>query len=358
MTDRTPHLSAYGDGCGGTDQAGSEVVFEYTASADLQLEITVTPDSELNPAIRIIETCEENNDCLGSINEGSKAVAETLRYTIESGETIFIVIEQIGETTGGQFDISIKESEIITDEDIIPDEANDETIDEDIEVDSDETSEESPDQDQDDAVTECTGISIGEIEQSSDPEALYNYHAEVTSSLGDESVQDQFMMQFFAETSGTVDLGSGKNTNYETCDQCLLVNEDYTEEGAAKTYFQESGSITITGGTVMEGKCSGTLISAKLVEVTIETGSWKSNPVPNGSCLEIESASWNTMESEPSDDDIIDQDHDKDAIDNNKTDSETKDSEEPENDTDNELTDLDDKDEKSSTSGCGCSMIF
>ncbi len=183
-TDRTPHLASYGYNCGETEQAGAEIVYEYTAVSDVELEITLTPDSKLDAAIRLIETCEENNDCLGSVDEGTAGEVETLNYTIEEGETIFIVVEQISETSG-EYDITVKEAVIETDDD-----TNDEDADETVDEKSDE----------DEIVDEITDKDSGKPEES-DKEKIDDEES-VDDELTDIDLTDEDIIDSHSASSG------------------------------------------------------------------------------------------------------------------------------------------------------------
>ncbi len=352
---RTPHISSYGENCGGTDQPGAEIVYEYTASSDLEIEITVTTDAEIDPAIRIVKACGEDNDCVGSADEGSSGATETIAYSMASGETVFIIVEQMTELSGA-FTISIMEVEKEEDDDYL------ESPDSDSDEDNDETVDETPDDDEDTISQECKTITIGSIDASDNPETMNTYYAKIQSAIGEILVPDRLMLQFKQNGTGTFDLGTGKNTNYQSCDQCLLVFEDLTEKGAVKTYFQQSGNINVTEGTVMDGESAGSVISAKLVEVTIDPETSKSTLVPGGACIEMQSATWDTTKEEPVDEDheIVTTDEDDDeVVDIEKSDEEIEDIENPIKDEEEiDPTDKDNEDVRPATSGCSCSMII
>ena len=94
--------------------------------------------------------------------------------------------------------------------------------------------------------------------------------------------------------TGTFDL-SGDNANYSTCEQCLLVYQDYdnTSGAAAKYFLPVSGSLAITTTDADDGALSaGTLTNVKLVEVTIDFTTFESTVVSGGGCYTIDTASW------------------------------------------------------------------
>lgn len=146
---------------------------------------------------------------------------------------------------------------------------------------------------------ECVGISIEDINLIS---GYASY--EGTASVGDKSLEDTFSIQFYEEDPtkareeikvGTYDLGSGLNANYSTCTECALIYEDYDQEsgGYAKSFFQMEGTIEIT--EVKEGTIeSKGKITAKVVEVSVNSESFVSTPVEGGGCYEIQT-SWDTI---------------------------------------------------------------
>ena len=86
---------------------------------------------------------------------------------------------------------------------------------------------------------------------------------------------------------GTYDLGSVDNANYATCTECVLVYSDLVDEHFTQTFFQESGTLKIESYDETTNIIKGT-ISAKLVEVTVDDNTFKSTPVPDGACVEVE----------------------------------------------------------------------
>ena len=147
--------------------------------------------------------------------------------------------------------------------------------------------------------TGCTGLSI---DWSSftyyEDDYIEGYFADV--EFGSSSKSDDFQMQFFQNSNGkistgTYDLGSGKNANYKTCTECVLAYQDYNEstDEYAKLFFQKSGTLKLTKATTSGAALAGT-ISATLIEVTIDPDNeYTSTPVSGGACLEIEAGSFN-----------------------------------------------------------------
>ena len=143
-------------------------------------------------------------------------------------------------------------------------------------------------------VYECVGISIENIALNQE---YMTY--EGSTSVGDETLEDLFSLQFYKEdlspqdalTVGTYDLATGLNENYSSCTECTLIYEDLAEDGSgyAKYFYQMEGTLEIT--EVKEGtmESKGTL-TAKVVEVTIDGSTYESTPVAGGACYEIETA--------------------------------------------------------------------
>lgn len=155
------------------------------------------------------------------------------------------------------------------------------------------------DEDPSDTDPECTGISF---ENLSVVAGYDQYEGPTAEQIGDPTLEDFVYVQFYKEdyseitelVPGTYDLAQGLNGNYGTCLECVLLYEDWDGSGFAKTYFQQSGTLTITeikSGTI---ESKGT-VSAKLVEVTIDSENFTSTPVEGGGCYEIEAGAWDNI---------------------------------------------------------------
>lgn len=151
-----------------------------------------------------------------------------------------------------------------------------------------------------DAQTECIGctvISIDTITGSADYPGLYE--AMLKEDIGEQGSGDTFRIEFLgAQTAGEFKLGEGDNANYMTCGQCVVVAED--ADAVARNYFQQSGTMTITDlKTDAEGgiteQSAGSIVNVRLVEVAIDGNTYESTPIKGGGCLEIKTASWDTM---------------------------------------------------------------
>ncbi|HRZ79507.1 MAG TPA: hypothetical protein P5044_05850 [bacterium] len=148
-----------------------------------------------------------------------------------------------------------------------------------------------------DTAVECIGISFENLALSTQ---YTGYEGAPADQIGDPSGQDFISIQFYKEdyseitelVPGTYNLAEGLNANYGTCLECVLIYEDF--DGEAKTYFQQSGTLTISeikAGTI---ESKGT-ISAKLIEVTINSEDYSSTPVEGGGCYEIEAGAWDNI---------------------------------------------------------------
>lgn len=108
-------------------------------------------------------------------------------------------------------------------------------------------------------------------------------------------LDDSLVLQIYSpEVTGTVDLGSGEEASFATCNSCLLVLEDTPEEGdPARTYFQQSGTLEL--GSTTPYYIAGSLSGVTLVEVTIDDETYEATPVPGGACLTISNLSFDVQ---------------------------------------------------------------
>jgi hypothetical protein len=89
--------------------------------------------------------------------------------------------------------------------------------------------------------------------------------------------------------TGTIDLAAGANANYQACTTCIIHREDFGDEGPAKVFFQQSGTMTL--GATSYPAPTGELTDVTLIEVTI-ADTFLSTPVEGGACYHIASASF------------------------------------------------------------------
>jgi hypothetical protein len=123
---------------------------------------------------------------------------------------------------------------------------------------------------------------------------------QVGSSTGPDlhfgsQLPDVISFEFYSPDSGyprtgTFDLSSGANANYATCQQCIIVFQDYTDPGTwTKAFFQTAGTITIDSGSVpgLSPTIGLSWQGITLAEVTIDPDTFVSTLVPDGACYTI-----------------------------------------------------------------------
>jgi len=213
----------------------------------------------------------------------------------------------------------------------------------------------------------CTGISVDSFE------SLEGYLGVITGKVTPEigaDKPDSIYIEFYSSdsfTSGTFDLASKEENNYEYCVHCISVRVDEESDGSSQTFFQQKGTMIIEKIEPDGAYSKGKIENLRLVEVSIDSDYLHSTPVMGGACLELETAAWNTI------DVVVDEDPKTDG-DNAETDSNTDADTDPKNDSDSplidsdadktdstdlEITDTDNADstEKKKDDGCGCSLI-
>ena len=80
---------------------------------------------------------------------------------------------------------------------------------------------------------------------------------------------------------------SGDDLNYGTCGLCLLLYGDVDDQGAqTASYFVTAGTVTLTS---VAGRLTGTLKNATFQQVTINTDTFETTPVPGGCTTSITS---------------------------------------------------------------------
>ena len=152
----------------------------------------------------------------------------------------------------------------------------------------------------------CQQLSFENIKtRKNESNAGYYEAYAVGGSAGSTDLDDILTLHFYDEyanyadvlSPGVIDLGSGSNTNYRTCTECILFYEDVDfeideeEEQYQKLYFQQSGELVfeeVRDGT-FESKGHG---SFRLVEVD-EFKDFA--PVQGGNCYEVANMTWDTI---------------------------------------------------------------
>jgi hypothetical protein len=114
------------------------------------------------------------------------------------------------------------------------------------------------------------------------------------------SAEDFVGLQFYAGSSfdgdatGSFELGTGIDDNYETCSRCVLVERDASSLGSAGNarFFATSGTMEIDDSSEqMDGRPILTITDVTLAQVTIDLDTFVSTLVPGGACYHITSFS-------------------------------------------------------------------
>lgn len=128
---------------------------------------------------------------------------------------------------------------------------------------------------------ECTGLSIDWSSLTTDDE----YNGSYYYTSGNPHVEIEFIYSDNSTVKkGTFNLGSGVNTNYKTCTECVMIIRNNDE------FFQTSGTLKIDS-VDSSNNIKGTL-SAKFAKATIDEDTYESTFVPGGECFEIQSGSF------------------------------------------------------------------
>jgi hypothetical protein len=144
----------------------------------------------------------------------------------------------------------------------------------------------------------CTPITIGgvAIDLSYAPD-IASYGADVSPELGNGN-PDLLVLSYFAtydgvpaggDETGTFELGTGIDENYETCARCLHLQVD----SDTKFYFASAGTLTLDSDSKqMYGYPQGTLRNVTLREATYDAGNFHSTFVPGGACYTVANADF------------------------------------------------------------------
>jgi len=97
---------------------------------------------------------------------------------------------------------------------------------------------------------DCTVITVDNVKLELAGSYVFWYRGLPTPALGGAG-DDKFQLEVYdSHLTGTIDLGAGDQTNYETCYACVLVQEDISEDGfAARYYFQAGGTLELGNAT-------------------------------------------------------------------------------------------------------------
>ncbi len=122
----------------------------------------------------------------------------------------------------------------------------------------------------------------------------FYYGGATNPALGGADEDSLLFQAYDPELTGTFDLGAGEEANYATCMACLLVIEDQPAEGdPARIFFQQSGTLDL--GTTSPYYIAGSLTDVTLVEITIDSETGESTPVPDGQCLHVTNLSFDVQ---------------------------------------------------------------
>ena len=132
----------------------------------------------------------------------------------------------------------------------------------------------------------CTPVHIGSVSRGIGIEYIV-YTADINPNIFD-SEPDILELRLNQNTTGAIDLGSAINTDFSSCEQCVIVKTDIDTEGIFdRLFFQQSGILYISSPS--EGLdnhlIDATFEDVTLIEVT-EAGS-ALTPVEGGECLTI-----------------------------------------------------------------------
>lgn len=183
------------------------------------------------------------------------------------------------------------------DSDIAVESDSDEISDEDLsETDTDDT--EIPDGDDtaaenDEPEKTAEGCYIFTVDESTFGSVYRNtYYGDIKDNiLGDKTERDVFGIDLFQTLDGTAvagsyDLAEGSNKSYLDCTECVRVWQDHDNKDKVKIFFQKSGTLVIS--EVDKNNQIKGILSAKLVEVTVDPDTREATPVEGGECIAIE----------------------------------------------------------------------
>ena len=122
------------------------------------------------------------------------------------------------------------------------------------------------------------------------------FRAQLQTSLGGTAIDGMTISIVSLDPAdlsltGAFALGVGVESNYSTCEHCIVVVQD-SGAANAKRFFPVSGTMNIDPSTPPSNAATtgfqGSLVGVHLIEVTIAgSPSFTSTPVPNGDCLYV-----------------------------------------------------------------------
>ena len=169
-----------------------------------------------------------------------------------------------------------------------------------------------------DLLADCTGLSFDpavdllETSQGISPNKLATIDltgipSTVVGQLNMEFYPNDFDNESFTDYAavGTYNLGTGNNTSFATCNQCVLLyffdpNNDYA---FVKEFYQQEGSLQITKNDFVENDhyyYEGVL-TVKLAEAEVDEDTFATTFVTDGECYEIQTAAFSNFPADTGD---------------------------------------------------------
>ncbi|MFT7581621.1 MAG: hypothetical protein ACI9MR_003299 [Myxococcota bacterium] len=115
-------------------------------------------------------------------------------------------------------------------------------------------------------------------------------------ATSEDSPSDLMAIEFYRGTGSDAATGPGTidltGSNYETCNNCVLIRTGCGAQTCEKTFYADTGSLVITGWSEETG-FAGNFDGVVLKEVTIDSTTYRSTPVVGGETWCLDGASFN-----------------------------------------------------------------
>jgi hypothetical protein len=126
----------------------------------------------------------------------------------------------------------------------------------------------------------------------------YEYRTNSIGLTTGANAADYFYVEFYGAglgydgaQTGTFTLGTGEESNFETCSRCVLTDQD-RGDAAGASFFASAGTMVIASNSdQMNGFPVVTFTDVTLVEVNIDNVTNISTPVLGGRCLHLATGS-------------------------------------------------------------------
>lgn len=120
--------------------------------------------------------------------------------------------------------------------------------------------------------------------------ASFSIFTAQTSAVGGAD-PDYFDFMFFNagnQDTGTFDLDAAPDDNYATCERCLQLCMDVNQItfDCDKWFFQSAGAIVVNAPPE-DGVLDVVVSGLRIVESTVDPGTFESTPVPGGECFDV-----------------------------------------------------------------------